>query len=359
VEERVIRLYGTTQENGSYARVTEGMRRALEAHGDLAGFVPLDTYDREETYPGWDAETAVYVGRQKAVSLMTTIGEHQRRYVLLPPNSTWMPDELLDHVAKYATHLIAPSSWAEQVLWHPAEARGMKTSLWLHGVDPEAFRPDSDAFAQRLAEFQDGQFSVLHLTSTEAERKGTRELAEAWARLVTQGKLGSRPTLTVVGNPYEGGRLKEDIERVTRDVRPTLRWIARGVGMGPRAAAKFYQAHHVVCQPSRGEGFGLVPLEARACGVPVVATACTGHAAHMTSGDAGVLVVPTGELAPIDDGPAAMAPTVSAEAIVDALGTAAYHWATLANAARNAAATVHVKWNWEFVTSDWLRRNQP
>jgi len=350
----MIRLYGTTRENGSFARVTEGMRTALDLAGELAGFVPVDAYDQESEYPGWDAETAVYVGRQAAVGLMTTIGDHRRRYVLLPPNSTWVPEDLLVHVAKHATHLLAPSPWAEATLKPYALTHGLKTSLWLHGIDTFAFGPSESAAAELLNTYHSGSFAVLHLTSTEAERKGTRELVRGWIEAVRTGGLGERPKLFIVGNPYEGGRLRTEVERLAADFPATVVWGSRGGGMTPLDAARAYQIHHVVCQPSRAEGFGLVPLEALACGVPIVATDCAGHGAYVRSGQ-GILVVESGELGPIDDGPGALAPTVSPDVICGALLLAHQHWPTLMRGAQRAAGLVRAKWSWKTVTEDWLR----
>jgi glycosyltransferase involved in cell wall biosynthesis len=354
----VIRLYGTTRENGSFARVTEGMRTALDLEGELAGFVPVDAYDQETEYPGWDAETAVYVGRQAAVGLMTTIGDHKHRYVLLPPNSTWVPEDLLVHVAKHATHLLAPSPWAEEILRPYAQTHGLRTSLWLHGIDTFAFGPSESAAAEMLNLYRSGSFMVLHLTSTDAERKGTRELVTGWVRAVRAGALGARPKLAVVGNPYERGNLRADVERLAADFPQTVVWGSRGGGLTAEDARRIYQVHHVVCQPSRGEGFGCVPLEARASGVPIVATNCTGHGAGHVDVDApGVIVVSSGELAPIDDGPGARAPSVSPDAIADALIRAYIEWPSLMQDAQRATWEVRAMWSWKAVTQDWLRRN--
>ena len=52
----------------------------------------------------------------------------------------------------------------------------------------------------------------------------------------------------------------------------------------------YYRAAHVVVVPSRSESFGLVALEAAACGVPVVASAVGGLLTLVGDGDNGYLV---------------------------------------------------------------------
>ena len=130
-----------------------------------------------------------------------------------------------------------------------------------------------------------------------------------------------------------------------------------------------YQRHHVVVQPSRAEGFGLVPLEALASGVPVVATSCTGHAEYVDAvrsatrddlprysavSPPGVVAVPTGELGPIDDGPGALAPSVDADAIAEALRLAYSDKDRLRREAAENARAIYLNWSWEATTRRFL-----
>jgi D-inositol-3-phosphate glycosyltransferase len=54
--------------------------------------------------------------------------------------------------------------------------------------------------------------------------------------------------------------------------------------------ADWYRASDLVCVPSYSESFGLVALEAQACGTPVVATAVGGLRTAVADGISGVLV---------------------------------------------------------------------
>ncbi|MEO0743761.1 MAG: glycosyltransferase family 4 protein, partial [Pseudomonadota bacterium] len=55
---------------------------------------------------------------------------------------------------------------------------------------------------------------------------------------------------------------------------------------------KYYQALDIYVAPQRWEGFGLTPLEAMACGAPVVATRVGAFEELVADGQTGTLVAP-------------------------------------------------------------------
>lgn len=92
-------------------------------------------------------------------------------------------------------------------------------------------------------------------TGTLEPRKGIDDLVGAWRALARP-----RPRLVLCGGAGWGTRIDEDagIERTGYVSRERLRELYR------RALAFVYPSHH--------EGFGIPPLEAMACGAPVIAT---------------------------------------------------------------------------------------
>jgi glycosyltransferase involved in cell wall biosynthesis len=351
VAKAVIRLYGVVKGNGSWARVTAGIRGALEEKGLLAGFYDLSRVDDDLDNGlgvGYDAPIGLMIGPPALSSLMVGHGDHRHRLLMIATNSSWLPAVVMERASESMTAFVGTSSWASEVI---STYTSRPVYTWNHGVHPDfKVLPDVEPSAD---------FSVLHLASTHQERKGTRELIQAWALVIKawDGERSGRLRLMVDG-PI--GYFDDAIREATRSVpaaRDTYEMVSR-MDLTEAAMARFYQEHHLVCQPSRAEGFGLVPLEARACGVPVLATTCTGHRDHLRPGDfRGVLVVPHGEESAIDDGPGAMAPTVRAEDLADWLDGTLDVTDGLRRESREAAASVAKRWSWSSVTDEFLRRH--
>ena len=122
--------------------------------------------------------------------------------------------------------------------------------------------------------------------------KGPDVVLRAAARLL-EVDPGLRSTLRVaiVGGP-SGRQERADPDR--------MRELAAHLGIGdivlfeppcPQAElAQWYRAATVMLTPSHSESFGLVALEAQACGTPVVAASVGGLRTVVKDGDSGVLV---------------------------------------------------------------------
>jgi glycosyltransferase involved in cell wall biosynthesis len=348
----VVRLYGRVIGNGSHARVTAGFRGELEHREILAGVVGIDAEEPpgSEPIPGATAPVGLYTGPLERVEQMLVGTAHERRYAMLAPNSDTLPPQLIASLERACTHLLVPSKWAAAIA---RQWTKLPIDVVPHGL-AHGFRSGAATERERVGRIFDdeGVFLVMHFSSSSRERKGTRLLIEAWDDLIREDRLAPGARLVCVLE-YDAYALAKEWRR--DGLNPPGLWLELGMNLQPDAFASLIACNaHVVCQPSRGEAFGMIPLEARACGVPVVATACTGHSEHIEPGDPGVIVVPHGELRPIDDLPGARAPEVTRQAIADALGTALAQWPELERAAASDARNIRDRWSWERSLAPWL-----
>jgi glycosyltransferase involved in cell wall biosynthesis len=341
------RLYGRVLGNGSHVQVTRGFQQALSAAGLLAGQVHLDLDEVDEVPPGASAPVAVFTGPLNMVAAMRRNADHRERWTLVAPNSDKSPPRLLATVVEHSTRILTPSDWGTRVVQAQLTELGLScpVSTAPHGIAPE-LRVHPEARATMERSYQEGAFKVLHFSTSDRQRKGTRELLQAWQELAPV--LGDRAHLILVLDPLAESALRawcvdEDAQRLI--LHPQVSLLTR-LDCSPADMARVLSSVHVVCQPSRGEGFGLVPLEARACGVPVVMTDCTGHSQHTHIGDPGVLVVPTYDPAPIDDWEGARAPALRVPDLIEFLAGAHALWPSLNASARAAAPEIQSWWSW-------------
>lgn len=327
----MARLYGVTH-CSSHGSVTAGFEAALRDAGCLDGLVTL-TFGPDEDVPGGaTAPVGIFTGPLNRLTVMRRNAQHEERLVMVAVNSTAVPPQLIDDLHRHATGLLAPSRWNAEVLRSLTELPVMVVP---HGVLPvlHACGPQPCVEA-----FDEGYFVVLHFSTTTGRRKGTRELAEAWCAVRHDLPVRSRLVLILDGH---ANLTLRDLDRPGQDV-----FVAPRTNLAPEAQPYLFSRAHVVAQPSRGEGFGLLPLEARACGCPVLMTACTGHHEHVGTAEDGVVVVPTGDLEAIDDGPGALAPSLRVEDVAESLLIAARDWRELKARAMARAAAFKEKWTW-------------
>ena len=339
----VIRLYTWTGGTPSFATVAYGMRQALEAHKLCAGVVELDKLSHSTEpagQPGADAPVAIAVGNPNAIISAWRMGNHRERWLLLAPNSNGLPPVAAEFIRGAAesgalTGLLAPSIWAKKVL----EQFEVPVHLCPHGID----RVGLDRVGTHHVH---NEYTALHVTSTNLRRKGTRELLEAWTHLY----LPPDAKLIIAANPMFANEAEYQCRRLgTKNVT-----VALTGHLNRRDYLRELMAVDLVIQPSRAEGFGLVPLEARCIGVPVVATACTGHADHVPG--PGSVVIPHGPDADSDDYPGSMAPTVDAAAIASAIHTAYDQRDALRAELTQSGSALRDVWSWPNVTGECLKK---
>ncbi|NHF73641.1 glycosyltransferase family 4 protein [Paracoccus xiamenensis] len=209
--------------------------------------------------------------------------------------------------------LIATSPQAASYLERPAK-------VILHGVDTQVFHPAEDKRALRESLGLDPDAVLIGCFGRVRAQKGVDLLVRAALRLFAE-----RPRAQMVFT----GRITSDNQQFTDELRAEIAAAGlpdriRFLGELPwEDVVRHYQAMDLFAAPARWEGFGLTPLEAMACGVPVVATRVGAYETLIREGQ-------TGSLVPPDD--------------LDALTEALRHWLDDAPAreAAGPAARAHV-----------------
>ncbi|MFZ1727644.1 MAG: glycosyltransferase family 4 protein [Albidovulum sp.] len=194
--------------------------------------------------------------------------------------------------------VIATSQKTAAYLEHPAD-------VILHGIDTQGFSPAQDRGALRrdLGLPEDGV--IMGCYGRIRAQKGTDAFVGAALAL-----LPDRPDVTalVMGRATEGheGFLTGLKDRVTEaGLSERLLFLPE---VPVDRIADWYRVLDLYVAPQRWEGFGLTPIEAMACAVPVVATR-VGAFEEIVTEDTGSLVPPddiatlTAAIAPwLDDG---------------------------------------------------------
>ena len=157
----------------------------------------------------------------------------------------------------------------------------------LHGIDTEGFSPSADKPALRAAlGLPSG--TLLGCFGRVRQNKGTDLFVNAMIEAIRDHSLDASGIVL--------GRATEQHMGFERDLK--LRVQEAGLSdrilfLGEKPVhdmARWYQALDLFVAPSREEGFGLTPLEAMACGVPVIASRAGAYEYIVDDGVTGRLV---------------------------------------------------------------------
>jgi len=194
-------------------------------------------------------------------------------------------------VVAAADELIANTDAEAASLVSLYEACPDNVSVVSPGVNLSMFTAGSGKkVARKLLDLPDSAHIVTFVGRIQPH-KGPEVLIRAIAEMVTHSPLLRSKLVTLIVGGASGANSAE-VDRM----KELVQWLGISdlVRFAPpvdRAGlADYYRASDLVCVPSYSESFGLVALEAQACGTPVVASAVGGLRTAVADGISGVLV---------------------------------------------------------------------
>ena len=159
------------------------------------------------------------------------------------------------------------------------------------GVDLDCFTPGGGQAAARKALNIAPDAKMVTFVGRIQPHKGPEVLLRAAAEMLSHSPfLRAKLAIVIIGGASGNG--SQEPERLK--ALATVLGIADVVHFMPPTPREdlpnWYRASDLVCVPSYSESFGLVALEAQACGTPVVATAVGGLRTAVSDGISGSLV---------------------------------------------------------------------
>ncbi len=192
-----------------------------------------------------------------------------------------------ERIVEQADCILAPTIEEARDLVRLYGAEPDRVRVVTPGVDTEVFTP-GDRSAAKQALGLGGRDVVLFAGRFQLLK--SPDLAVRAVARLCEVAPGLDPVLLMLGGPSgRAGLRAEDLEKLAADLGIADRVLLRDP-VPHDDLPGFYRAADAVLVPSRTESFGLVALEASACGTPVVATDVGGLRTAVRDGVTGSLV---------------------------------------------------------------------
>jgi D-inositol-3-phosphate glycosyltransferase len=195
-----------------------------------------------------------------------------------------------DEIVRLADRLIANTMEERRELVELYGADPERVAVVHPGVDTTVFRPGRLAEAREQLGIEPDAAMVLFAGRIQPLKAPDVLLRAAAVMLQRDPALRRRLVVAIVGGA-SGSGLDQPTALSDLSVELGIDDVVRFVPtVGQRELADWYAAASVVCVPSHNESFGLVAIEAQACGTPVVAARVGGLSTAVSDGVTGVLV---------------------------------------------------------------------
>jgi phosphoheptose isomerase len=205
------------------------------------------------------------------------------------------PDERFDieeRAIRECDQIVAECPQEEEDLIRLYNADPAKISIIPAGFDPAEFSPMSKELARAALGLSAREWTVLHVGRM-VPRKGVDNVIRGFARMVARTDIRGRLVI-VGGDPPADGPESPELSR--------LRAVAGEEGVADRVTFPgpvgrdrlkyYYGAADVFVTTPWYEPFGITPIEAMACGTPVVGSNVGGIKFTVRDGECGYLVAP-------------------------------------------------------------------
>ena len=195
-----------------------------------------------------------------------------------------------EQVVAAADRLLASTAEEAGELVELYGADPARVSVVPPGVDLEVFRPGEASTARTRLGVPPGGLLLAFAGRIQALKAPDVLLRAAAGLLARDPSLRGRLIVAIVGGPSGTGlRHPEHLQRLAGElgISDVMRFVPP---LSAPELAQVYRAADLVVVPSYNESFGLVALEAQACGTPVVAAAVGGLRTAVADGVSGVLV---------------------------------------------------------------------
>lgn len=196
-------------------------------------------------------------------------------------------------IAQKAHQIVSTSPIEKEIIKKSFNISGEKIKPIPIGIDKSVFYPIGSLKARRLIGFGENEKIILYVGRIEW-RKGLGTLLYAFKDVLEEFP---KSRLLIIG----GGKSRP-AKKLENAEMERLKNIAKELAIWPRVSFlgaksqkelfKYYSAADVCAVPSYYEPFGIVPLEAMACGTPVVASRTGGLKFTVKDGKTGFLAEP-------------------------------------------------------------------